>query len=137
MNERIRALRHTLQLSQKEFARQIGLKQNAISYMERPGATVTEQNIRAICAQFGVREDWLRSGSGEMFREGEREQRELMEIFDALGLKVSGSVSSRSTFLLCGANPQQRKIDQAVDRSVPIFTEDEFWSVVDELHPSE
>ena len=84
MNERIRALRHTLQLSQKEFARQIGLKQNAISYMERPGATVTEQNIRAICAQFGVREDWLRSGSGEMFREGEREQRELMEIFDAL-----------------------------------------------------
>ena len=60
-----------------------------------------------------------------------------MEIFDALGLKVSGSVSSRSTFLLCGANPQQRKIDQAVDRSVPIFTEDEFWSVVDELHPSE
>jgi hypothetical protein len=24
-----------------------------------------------------------------------------------------------------------------VDRSVPIFTEDEFWSVVDELHPSE
>ena len=48
MNERIRALRHTLQLSQKEFARQIGLKQNAISYMERPGATVTEQNIRAI-----------------------------------------------------------------------------------------
>ena len=60
-----------------------------------------------------------------------------MEIFDALGLKVSGSVSSRSTFLLCGENPQQRKIDQAVDRSVPIFTEDEFWSVVDELHPSE
>ena len=84
MNERIRALRHTLQLSQKEFARQIGLKQNAISYMERPGATVTEQNIRAICAQFGVREDWLRFGSGEMFREGEREQRELLEIFDAL-----------------------------------------------------
>ena len=81
MNERIRALRHTLQLSQKEFARQIGLKQNAISYMERPGATVTEQNIRAICAQFGVREDWLRFGSGEMFREGEREQ---LKIFDAL-----------------------------------------------------
>lgn len=60
-----------------------------------------------------------------------------MEIFDALGLRVSGSVSSRSTFLLCGTDPQQRKIDQAIERSVPVFTEDEFWSAVDELLPSE
>ena len=101
MNERIRALRHTLQLSQKEFARQIGLKQNAISYMERPGATVTEQNIRAICAQFGVREDWLRFGSGEMFREGEREQRELLEIFDALRPALQEYLLRAAGELLC------------------------------------
>ena len=84
MNQRIRDLRRALHLSQKMFAQQIGLKQNAVSYMEKPGATVTEQNIRAICAQFGVQERWLRTGEGEMFQQGEREQRELLEIFGGL-----------------------------------------------------
>lgn len=35
MNDRIRELRKTLRLTQKEFAQKIGLKQNAISYMEK------------------------------------------------------------------------------------------------------
>mgnify|MGYP002540911038 CR=1 FL=1 len=60
-----------------------------------------------------------------------------MEIFEALGLDVSGSISSRTAFLLCGANPQQRKIDRAAELSVPVFTESEFWAAVDELHPAE
>lgn len=84
MNERIRTLRRVLRLSQREFAGQIGLKQNAISYMEKPGATVTEQNIKTICAQFGVREEWLRTGAGQIFYEREREQRELLELFAGL-----------------------------------------------------
>ena len=46
MNTRIRELRKTLNLNQKDFAQKIGLKQNAISYMEKSGATVTEQNIK-------------------------------------------------------------------------------------------
>lgn len=60
-----------------------------------------------------------------------------MEIFEALGLDVSGSISSRTAFLLCGANPQQRKIDRAAELSVPAFTEAEFWAAVDEIHPPE
>ena len=48
MNTRIRELRKTLNLNQKDFAQKIGLKQNAISYMEKSGATVTEQNIKTI-----------------------------------------------------------------------------------------
>lgn len=61
----------------------------------------------------------------------------MMDVLEALGLKVSASVSSRSAFLLCGANPQQKKVDQAIERSVPVFTETEFWKVIDELHPPE
>lgn len=84
MNERIRVLRKTLKLSQKDFAEKIGLKQNAISYMEKPGATVTEHNIKAICLQFNVNEDWLRTGFGKMFFENDRKQREFFDIFDEL-----------------------------------------------------
>ncbi len=84
MNNRIRELRKALGFSQKEFAGQIGLKQNAISYMEKNGSTVTEHNIRMICAQFSVNEDWLRNGSGTMFLENEKKQKEFFEIFDEL-----------------------------------------------------
>ena len=84
MNTRIRELRKTLGLSQKNFAEKIGLKQNAISYMEKEGSTVTEHNIKAICAQFTVNENWLRTGSGNMFLDNEKKQTEFFEIFDSL-----------------------------------------------------
>lgn len=84
MNKRIRELRKTLNLSQKEFAGKIGLKQNAISYMEKVGSTVTEQNIKTICSQFSVNENWLRTGNGKMFLESEKKQREFFDVFDGL-----------------------------------------------------
>lgn len=84
MNGRIRELRKTLALTQKDFAAKIGLKQNAISYMEKNGSTVTEQNIKAICSQFSVNEKWLRTGSGNMFLENEKKQKEFFEIFERL-----------------------------------------------------
>ena len=84
MNNRIRELRKTLGLRQREFAERIGLKQNAISYMEKSGSTVTEQNIKSICSQFNVNEHWLRTGLGQMFLENEKKQKEFFEIFDAL-----------------------------------------------------
>ena len=79
MNDRIRELRKALGLSQKEFAGKIGLKQNAISYMEKSGSTVTEQNIKAICSQFSVDEHWLRTGCGKMFIENEKKRKERSE----------------------------------------------------------
>ena len=74
MNNRIRELRKTLGLRQREFAERIGLKQNAISYMEKNGSTVTEQNIKSICSQFNVNEHWLRDGTGGMFIEQTKDE---------------------------------------------------------------
>ena len=84
MNKRIRELRKVLNLSQREFANKIGLKQNAISYMEKSGSTVTEQNIKNICSQFSVNENWLRTGFGKMFLENEKKPKEFFDIFDEL-----------------------------------------------------
>lgn len=84
MNTRIRELRKALNLTQKDFAQKIGLKQNAISYMEKSGATITEQNIKTICSQFSINENWLRTGSGKMFLENDKKHKEFFEIFDEL-----------------------------------------------------
>lgn len=84
MNNRIREVRKILSLSQKDFAEKIGLKQNAISYMEKEGSTVTEQNIKNICHVFSVNEEWLRTGYGNIFLEETKKSKEFFEIFDKL-----------------------------------------------------
>ena len=35
--------------------------------MERDGSTVTDQTIKAICLLYNVNEEWLRTGSGDMY----------------------------------------------------------------------
>ena len=100
MNTRIRELRKALGLSQKDFAQKIGLKQNAISYMEKTGATVTEQNIKAICSQFDANEHWLRTGSGDMFLGNEKRQKEFFDIFDALSPALQEYLIKTATELL-------------------------------------
>lgn len=61
-------------MNQTEFARQLGLTQTGVSYMERPGSTVTEQTIRTVCLAFGVREQWLRTGEEPVFDRQKKEE---------------------------------------------------------------
>ena len=63
---RIAELRKELKFTQGQFAEKIGLKFSAISMIELGKAPLTEANIRLICLTFGVNEEWLRHGTGEM-----------------------------------------------------------------------
>ncbi len=67
MNERIKKLRKSLDLTQKAFAERLGMKQNSIAQIEM-GRNTSDQTVRMICKEFGVREQWLREGTGEMFQ---------------------------------------------------------------------
>ncbi len=71
INARIKTLRKALKLNQTEFGEKIGLKNGAISWMEKEGNTVTAQNIKLICEKFHVRREWLTEGTGEMMQETE------------------------------------------------------------------
>lgn len=68
INERVRYLRkNILHLNQTEFGAAIYLSQNAISWIECGGGNLTVRNAKAICGQWNVREEWLRTGEGEIF----------------------------------------------------------------------
>lgn len=69
MNARVRELRKALGLSCELFGQKIGVGKNAISRIETGKNGLTEQNIKLICGEFNVNEDWLRTGQGEMFNE--------------------------------------------------------------------
>ena len=81
MNERIVQIRKFLNLSQKDFAEKIGLKQGSLCDLEKGRANITDRIILLICSQFNVNEEWLRSGNGNMFQK-DKKQNEFFEIFD-------------------------------------------------------
>lgn len=69
MNERIKELRERLGMSQTEFAESLNLKRNSISLIEVGKRNPSDRTILDICNKFDVSENWLRSGTGEVFLE--------------------------------------------------------------------
>ena len=64
MNERVKELRKTLNLTMEKFGDRLGVKKNSISQIESGNRSLTDQMFLAICREFSVNEDWLRTGSG-------------------------------------------------------------------------
>lgn len=67
MIDRIKILRKTLGFTQQEFADKIGLSRNFIAQLETGSKAPSDRTILDICKEFSVNEVWLRTGSGDMF----------------------------------------------------------------------
>lgn len=65
--ERVKAVRKSLGLTLEIFGAKIGLKKSGLSLIENGRNELTDSNAKAICREFGVNEDWLRTGVGDMF----------------------------------------------------------------------
>lgn len=66
-SQRVRELRKSLNLTMEKFGEPLGVKKSAISNIENGSRNLTDQMIIAICREYNVNEEWLRTGSGEMF----------------------------------------------------------------------
>ena len=67
MNERIKEIRNTLGFTQQEFADKIKVKRNTVATYEMGRSVPSDSAIALICSVFNVNEEWLRTGTGEMF----------------------------------------------------------------------
>ena len=68
INDRVKKVRQEANCKQSDFAALIGLKQASLSLVEKGSSNVTEQTIKLICYEFKINEEWLRYGTGEMYR---------------------------------------------------------------------
>ena len=69
MEQRIKTIRKSNNLTQTEFGERIGVKGNTVTNYETGLRIPSEAVILAICREFDVSERWLRTGEGVMLVE--------------------------------------------------------------------
>ncbi len=67
MNERVKELRKSMNLTLEKFGNRLGVGKSAIFKIESGENGVTEQMVKLMVIEFGISENWLRTGEGEMF----------------------------------------------------------------------
>jgi hypothetical protein len=68
--------------------------------IELEKSSLTEKNIKLICATFAVNEAWLRTGRGEMFSSMSPYEKELLDVFGKLTEDTQGFILDMARNLL-------------------------------------
>lgn len=69
MNERVKLLRKLLEINQETFSSKINISRSHFALIENGIKNITNRVFYDICREFNVNEEWLRFGTGEMFKE--------------------------------------------------------------------
>ena len=105
IGERIKVLRKEKNLSMEDFGSVIGMGKSAVSRIENGVNGTTDQTIRSICREFGVNEQWLRTGEGEMFEQTRA------SVLDRLSTEYDLSREQRSVIeAFLDLDPQERDV---------------------------
>lgn len=67
IGERVKILRKELGLTLEKFGAPLGVQRSALSMIENDKSGIGDRTILLICREYGVSEEWLRDGVGEMF----------------------------------------------------------------------
>lgn len=95
MKTRIKKLRTSLNLTQEQFAKRLGLKQNTIAGYENGRGVPSARTVKLICGEYGVNRAWLECGEGEMFATpGNLDASRLKEIYPELTPETAALIQS-------------------------------------------
>lgn len=65
INARIKHVRKEIaKMTLEQFGAKIGISASACSYIEKGINNPSDQTVKSICREFGIREEWLRTGEG-------------------------------------------------------------------------
>lgn len=74
IGDRIKQVRLSVGLSQEKFGEIIKVSGAAVSRLESGNNNASEQTRSLICSNFNIREEWLRTGEGDMLVSRSREE---------------------------------------------------------------
>lgn len=120
MNERIKLLRTTLGMSQKDFGEKIGIGDTSVSKFEKGERNPSDQTIKSICREFNVDYFWLTEGVGEMFNP-------TLPLIDQLAkeYKLSNTYKAIIQNLLLLSNREREVIENLVSNIASDIKKDE------------
>lgn len=105
MKDRIRKVREHFGLSMEKFGSRIGIGKASISLLESGKNNPSVQTITLICREFGVNEQWLRTGEGEMLEQTRA------SVLDRLSTEYDLSREQRSVIeAFLDLDPQERDV---------------------------
>jgi transcriptional regulator with XRE-family HTH domain len=86
IRDRLVKIRDSLDLTQKDFAKNIYVSQTYYSNVENGNKKINDRIIALICSQYGVNKEYLLNGKGEIFSENlpDIQLQQLLEIFNEL-----------------------------------------------------
>ena len=67
VRKRIRLVRETLNISQRDFAKRVYISQTLLGDIELGNRSVNDRTIQLISTEFNVNKTWLVTGEGQMF----------------------------------------------------------------------
>jgi transcriptional regulator with XRE-family HTH domain len=100
--ERIKELRSSLKLSQRQFAKRIFVSQALVNEIELGKRKINARILHLISYRFSVNIEWLKKGDGEMFFDAPPDARleRIIEIFDKLDKPLQDYLLLQSKELL-------------------------------------
>lgn len=96
-------------LTMDEFGERVGVQRSWVSKVEKGQRHLTNQMISAICNVYGVREEWLRDGTGEIFVQKSAEE-ELNALADKIMADTPESFRRRFVSMLAKLTDEQWQV---------------------------
>lgn len=110
LKDRIYKLRkNILKKTMDDFGKSVGLSKQAISQVESGKSNLSEVAIKSICREYGVREEWLREGTGDIFVKKSAED-ELDELARKVMSDTPDSFRRRFVSMLAKLSDEQWKV---------------------------
>lgn len=120
INERIKAVRKELKMTQLDFAAKLFMTNDAISNIERGLNPPASRTIELICKTFNVSKEWLETGEGEMFLLPLDEDAELFAALQKYG-NGSATIETLKAILRMYdglSEDEQKALDKSITRAV-------------------
>lgn len=116
MKDRIKQIRKNENLTLEKFGKRIGITAASCSNIESGKTNASSQTVLAICREFGVSENWLLTGEGDMKEPRTKEE----EIADLVGQALNGSSEFKLAVvkMICSRTDNELKTLEAALRSI-------------------
>ncbi|MBR0226156.1 MAG: helix-turn-helix transcriptional regulator [Thermoguttaceae bacterium] len=120
MLDRIKKIIELSELTRRDFALKIGVDPSAFYSMLNGGRKISDRTIALIASRFNVSEEWIRNGSGSMFKSKERitdadiTRRHILDLYSKLPRELQEELEKLSSEILRKAKEVRTTFPQKI-----------------------